>query len=345
MKQNLKKMLQKRKFCIFVICLIAASCAYSSFIRYSYHESIDTIVKEANSVIKEVLDLDLEARLAETNMNVRSQKSPADTTSAITIETDDGIKHIAKNSSVNELDNARRNKNALQWVLMKKNPINVAKLDTMFHRKLHEKSGLDIPTAVQYTDNTMKKTYYSNVDIPSYKNYTALGTIHAGINNEITIQAFVRISPFAFIRKSIFPVSVVSILWTGLIIIAIYYYFRKPKEKIVKELVTDPSLRTEIHVLDNLCLHVDMNCFVYNEKTIEMTFYITRFLKFLFDMPNYYATYDEIKAGVFKDEIVDGKGRLEQFAKYVRDKIQPEIPCFKLVTVRGKGYKIEIGPF
>ena len=345
--QHSKQMIQKCKpyvivFFVFLMCFI-----YGSVLNMSYNESKTNILKEARIVLEDVIDTDRDFRLKEINMFFSFRVSPNDTSKYIKIEkTGHPTVHIEKTDSVRQIPQMVAQNNAFQTALLQKNPIKTSRLDSLFHQKLQEE-GIQARTAMQYTNNTTGETHYSNPGITSYKSFFALPKINTGIQDEITLQAFVKLSLYSIIYKGFVPMSGITIVWLLVLTLLLYIIFRKGKvievEKQVEVFVSDLSARPRMMIRVDIFLEADRNCLVYRDKEINLTNDYARFLTVLLSRPDYFATYDELITELYGNiEEKMGKNRLGQLVNRIRKEVLIQIPDIELEAVQGKGYQIPV---
>lgn len=346
MLQNQIFMERNYKLYLFIFLTLVVSLICLSMVGATYRGTESQMIKDVNIVFSEVVDMDIDLRLKDSNMDFSFGASPVDPLQPATIEIDGHqTTHLENVDSLRQIsDNVFLN-NSKQSILLRKKPINIIELDNMFQSGLHER-GIHLHTALQYTDNTTGKSYYSNPDSSLYKSYLFLGRIDAGVFSEISIQAYVKVTPFTIIRKAALPMGGITSAWIIFLITLVYIALRKPKvvekEKIVEVFVTDPLVRSRIEVLHNLCLEADRNCFVYNGQEIELTSLITQFFTVLLSSPDKYVSYDEMLSRLYEGYKNYNKNSLDQLVARVRKMILPQIPCLKLITVPGKGYRLEV---
>ena len=334
----------RRKCKPFVIAFFVLSVffVYVAVVNMFYNESKASLLKDAGIVLEDVIDIDRELRFKETNMPFYFSFSPKDTSKYVTMEREGHpTVYLEKEDSIRKLPNTVLQNIVLQSVLLHENPIKISRLDSLFHQKLQEK-GIQARTAMQYTDNTTGQTHYSIPDSSSYKSFFAFPKINTGIQSEITLEAFVKLSPLAIVGKSFSPIVGIILIWLVLMGMLAYVAFHKPKERIMEVVVTEPFGRTRIDVREDLCFDMDMGCFLYKEEEIKLTTHQAKFFGILFDDTTYFATYDNLIAGIYNKVENGGKSRLEQLANRIRCNVLVQIPGMELETVSGRGYRLRV---
>jgi hypothetical protein len=296
-------------------------------------------LKKSNDCFGEVVNKDRDFRLKETNMSVYFSFLPEDTASQITIERE-GHPAIHKEltDSVKQLSDATIQNRMIQTVLLYENPIHVNTLDSLFRTELRKKN-IGMQTSIQYTDNTTNKTYYSNSGSLPQKYFNLLPEAVAGIDGEITLRAFVKLSPFGIVRHAASIIGGITFIWLILMSVITYFTLRKEKEAAVIEM---PQRHRE-QLTDNLYLEADRNCLIYNQKEIGLTGLYAQFLSVLFNSPDYFAGYEELTKELYGEIGIEaGKERLSQLAKRIRTEIFTLVPEIELKNVPRKGYIVII---
>lgn len=335
-------MIQKYKT-YFVSAFIIIICfLYGSIIHSSYNLSIANLLKESRTIFYNTVSIDRDLRLKRSNMPYSFGFTGSNIENQIKIERDGHSTVYLENSdSIRQLSHSMKHNHVIQSILQHKTPINVTNLDSLFQKSLYDEN-IKARTAIQYTDNTTGKTYYSNPDTASYRNYFAFEKIHAGLSNEITLQAFVKISPFTIIRRSIFPMGGITLIWIILMSVSTYFAVRKEKvrEVEVEIFVTEPPKRNRIQLTDSILLDVDQNCLRYNGKEMQLTDLYIKFFVILLNKPDYFAGYDELISGLYSNIETGGRDRLDQLIKRLRTDVFPSIPEIELKNIPKKGYRL-----
>ena len=342
MMQHSKQIRRKCKPFVIAFFVLSVFFVYVAVVNMFYNESKASLLKDAGIVLEDVIDIDRELRLKETNQPYFFGVTPKDTSKYITMEREGHpTVYLEKTDSMRRIPRAIAFNNAMQTILLDENPIRISRLDSLFHQKLQEE-GTQVRTAMQYTDNTTGQTYYSIPDSSSYKSFFACPKIHAGIQSEITLEAFVKLSPLVIVGKSFSPIVGITLIWLVLMGMLAYVAFHKPKEKIMEVVVTEPFGRARIDVREDLCFDMDMGCFLYKEEEIKLTTHQAKFFGILFNDTTYFATYDNLIAGIYNKVENGGKSRLEQLANRIRSNVLTQMPGMELETVSGRGYRLRV---
>jgi DNA-binding winged helix-turn-helix (wHTH) protein len=298
---------------------------------------MDDLLKESTDCFSEAVNKDRDFRLEETNMPIYFSYFPEDTANQITIEREGyPIIYKEKTDSVRQLSNVVMQNHAVQTVLLYENPINVNMLDSLFRTELQKKK-IKAQTVIQHTNNTTNKTYYSHRDSLPKKGFDRLPEVIAGVDGEITLRAFVKLSPASIVRNTASAMGGVTFAW--IILMSVFIYLALKKEKVAA--VTEQPERNRVQFADNLYLEADRNCLIYKQKEIKLTGQYTQFLSVLFNCPDHFAGYEELIRELY-GEIGNeaGKERLSQLAKRIRTDVFTSIPEVELKNVPRKGYKV-----
>jgi DNA-binding winged helix-turn-helix (wHTH) protein len=298
---------------------------------------MDDLLKESTDCFSEVVNKDRDSRLEETNMSAYFGIVPEDTANQTTIEREGyPIIYKEKTDSVRQLSNVVIQNHMIQTVLLYENPINVNMLDSLFRTELQKKN-IKAQTVIQYTDNTTNKTYYSNHDSLPKKDFDRLPEIIAGVDGEITLRAFVKLSPAGIVRNAASAMGGITFIWV--ILMSVFIYLALKKEKVAA--VTEQTKQNRVRLTDNLLLETDKNCLIYKQKEIKLTGQYTQFLSVLFHNSDHFASYEELIQKIYgKIEEEAGKERLSQLVKRIRMDVFTSIPEVELENVPRKGYKV-----
>jgi DNA-binding winged helix-turn-helix (wHTH) protein len=300
-------------------------------------DSTHDLLKESRDCFSEAVNKDRDFRFREANMPVYFGIVPKNTANRITIERE-GHPTIykEKTDSIRQLSNATKQNHMIQTALLYENPINVNTLDNLFRTELQKKN-IGAQTVIQYTDNTTNKTHYSHRGSLPKKDFNRLPEVIAGVDAEITLRAFVKLSPVGIVHNAAFTMGGITFIW--IILMSVLTYLALKKEKV--DVATEQSGRNQVQLTDTLYLEADRNCLIYNQQEIKLTGQYTQFLSILFNRPENFASYEELIKELY-GEIggKTGKERLSQLAKRIRIDVFASIPEVELKNAPQKGYRV-----
>ena len=348
MKQNSKQIKQKLRSYVAVFFIFSVCFVYGAVLNMFYNESKVSLLKDAGIVFEGIIDIDRDSRFKATNAPFSFKVLPNDTSDKPAKIERDGYPtiYLEKKDSIRKLPNTVLQNSTIQTFLLHENPIKISRLDSLFQQKLQD-VGIQARTAVHYIDNTTGKTHFSNLDMADLKHFFAYPKINTGIQDEITLQAFVKLSLYSIISKGFVPMSGITIVWLLVLALLSYIAFRKRKvievEKQVEVFVSDLSAKPRMMIRADIFLETDRNCLVYDDREIDLTNDYARFLTVLLSRPDYFATYDELIPELYGNiEEKMGKKRLEQLTRRLRNNVLVQIPDMELETVLGRGYRIRV---
>lgn len=97
-----------------------------------------------------------------------------------------------------------------------------------------------------------------------------------------------------------------------------------------------------IFTLGSMSFDAEMRKLMINGKTTELTQTETRVLRIFAMAPNEVIERSRLQKEIWEDEGVIVGRSLDMFISKLRKKLEPD-PTIKIVVIRGKGYKLEIG--
>src|SRR5690606_439857 len=102
------------------------------------------------------------------------------------------------------------------------------------------------------------------------------------------------------------------------------------------------SQHTGMFPLGSMSFDTEARKLMMNGKTIELTRTETRVLRIFALSPNETIERSRLQKEIWEDEGVIVGRSLDMFISKLRKKLEPD-PAVKIVVIRGKGYKLEIG--
>jgi DNA-binding winged helix-turn-helix (wHTH) protein len=250
----------------------------------------------------------------------------------ITLSKENETTTLEKTDSIKNLSHAEKFRKAQQTYLFWEKQIQVSVLDSSWCVELW-KQGISVQTALGYINNKTKDTVYSHTDTLFYASAYPLEKQTLGVGDEIILQGYAAITPFAVIKQSPGQFILIFILWIGAIVLIVLYMFRNERRDNSRQ----PSSQT-IH------LDMDSNLLIFNKQKIELTKDMMLCIKALWDSPEHYASYEELIHLLYGEnvEITNGKNRLNQTIKRIRDKLEPNHHGIEILNLPRKGYQLKI---
>ncbi len=294
--------------------------------------SENDLLSECKKVFAEVVDKDRDFRLKTCGQEIHYTYQPNDTSSYIVYEKGNDPPIIQeKTDSIRKLSYSEKLNNVIQIYLYQINPIDVNLLDSMFNILLLEKN-IQANTAVKYFDNLNKQVYNSVSDTLMLQDLVFLDEIRLGFQNELTLQGYIKFPFSSIMRKPLFQISGITLIWLMLMAGSLYLIFRKEKN----------AIRKHIQVLENIYLDTDRNCLCYYEREIELTDMYTKLLGKLLSSPDYFVSNEELIRVLYGKIENGGRERLVQLIKRIREDIIQTVPEMELKNIRSKGYQLII---
>lgn len=261
----------------------------------------------------------------------------------------DGKDSVLIKKDVNwQLKEAEKGYRADQAFLKDKNPINVHTLDSLFLSELRSKN---IPALAEIIYIADHDTIYSSSDRSFYSTAYPLTKISTGIDDEIQLQAFVKIPLFYWVFKErgvLIFLLVILILMT----ICIFWLFIAKKQeatiplpalKTLNDLAeaSEQALGPVVQITPDLYFEETSGVLTYNDKVLYLQNYQLAMFKYLLNSPDYFLKTEDIKLKVW----TDGTSTQDSFTKTVqRLRLNLEsIPDLHILfDQKRKGYYLEI---
>lgn len=286
-------------------------------IDYSFKDVKNELIEEAESLFHSAIQQDKALRGKGFINNFRFKKEmTCSSLDSITISTEQEVEKLEK-TATKELTYEEKKDITDQMYLLKKNPIQVINLDSLFKAMLY-KNEVPVETAVVYTIN--EKSEYSNLDSMFYKNATPLNSVSIG--SLINLQGYVKFDN-VFIFNKIQHVWTFVLLWFGLALIILIYNFLKWREwrifsilyvKPIGESKFELSLPETKHILisgstsdymrirDDLYFNYKKGEIKYKNTIIRLSRKSVFLLKYLLEGEDWFQAYESIKKTVWCNE-------------------------------------------
>lgn len=196
-----------------------------------YHNLLGTYKEIIDKAFESALSIDLGERIASSKLNYREGKiplSPVDSLrgKGILVQSSKGniFRSYTKemNREMTQIDKTAE----MQTVTRFLNPIYPARLDSIFTSILKEK-GLKVETGILYSDSIAQNNQYTKPDMRIYLSSFHTDIIPLGLNNEMTVQAFVRFHPHWLLQKGGRLMLGIIILWVMLCGVYLFVWLRQ----------------------------------------------------------------------------------------------------------------------
>lgn len=132
----------------------------------------------------------------------------------------------------------------------------------------------------------------------------------------------------------------------GILLLALagfmFIRYTKPKKGIAVMEHTDENVQHEIFTLGSMLFNTEARKLIQDESVIELTKTETRVLRIFALSPNEAVERSRLQKEIWEDEGVIVGRSLDMFISKLRKKLELD-PNIKIVVIRGKGYKLEIG--
>lgn len=323
------RLLKLKNFILIILILISGTMLLLVSTTVIFISQKHNSQKDIQFVLNEAISTDVTNRMAKTYGDLRFGYD-ANSISAITIQKKDTAS-VPRDISKFPVD--QRVQKAIQSYLLPKDPIKVKSLDSLFQVLLMQHNIVS-QTAIRYTNNLAKTISDSKPNSNLYSSKYALEEIILGMQDEITIQGYAKVSSIHIFQrgKKIFLISTALILLlTGLLVIAAYHQRRK---------FTIPT--TGLYkIARQLQFDMDKPTLFYKDNAVGMAPQSARLLKLFLEAPEFYLEYDNLEILLWGN-INLLKNRREQAVNRLRESLG-KIPSLHLINERGVGYRLYIG--
>lgn len=117
----------------------------------------------------------------------------------------------------------------LQTITHYYNPIRPIQLDSIFQATLKQE-GWNVQVGITYSDYSKQSHQHSNTDMSIYSSSFHTDIIPLGLNNEMTVQAFVRFHPHWLLQKGGRLMLGIIILWIMLCGVYLFVWLRERRK-------------------------------------------------------------------------------------------------------------------
>lgn len=336
--------MEKRKFICF-LAVIGVCIIYVFILRESVENELPGLHKQVEWAFQQSVDKDFHERIPDDEVDIRIGSSNTQS-NQVSISQNDTITYHEKTGKEEELSVIEKTSNALHSYLYYDNPVNVTKLDSLFHSQLIE-NNIKAQTAVVYTDNPRQQTYKSREDAGFYKSAYITEAITSGVAQEVTVQGFAKVSFLTALSRSR---SFIPLTIAGLALSAFFFYLASHKKKKVnyipvadlQEALQDDTI--QIHLVGDLYYDRHVKCFRLNNENIY-NFETTpaKVFESLLKGHGSFVSHKDLIDLCWDDpaSFQAKKKRLNQLILRLNHDLE-RVSCVNIQNVRGKGYRLII---
>lgn len=180
---------------VFLIVLLGLE-VYTIF-KY-YNNGKELLKEKAKTVFRDTVgkDLDCRRKAAPVPFSIGSGPKYIKNDSILSVSKE-GVERILHTSTTKQESLQEKEFKFFQSIYYFENPIQVDVLNSTFRKEL-QKEGIKVPTITIYFDNLANKTFYSRQDTA---NFILIDTLALGVENEMTLQAYVKIIPASIFKN------------------------------------------------------------------------------------------------------------------------------------------------
>jgi hypothetical protein len=261
-----------------------------------------------------------------------------------------------KGTAYQTLSDTEKATMAKQTYLLTKNPVRVSVLDSIFRVEL-AKQGIVTQSAVSFFSNMTGETVLhenreGETDIFRDIAVWAMVKRTAGLEREITLRGFVRITPAMILKESLWPLI---LLLTGVLIVLglpVDFMIRRKKRMSPPESVSAaiPAITPAIEPAadsaadppppDPFQLDIINRVLICQGCKIVLTDDMFRLFKHIWEKKDHYALYEDIFHFMYGNvEFEAGKRRITQTVRQLRSRLKSQ-DVIKIENVSRKGYRI-----
>lgn len=332
MKNTLKK---------YMVYIIPAICTGIMMMLYSPLSSGKKAILELmDGALKETIMIDYHRR---SNIEAKSMNKPLNRkVKKIEIASAKGVETVEFKDSIEEY---LADQLAMQYILAKVHPIDPNDFNTIFKEELNKK-GISCPTGIIYQHNEKKQ--YSGQDSTTFREAILTRPVTLDIKNTTQIQAWADCDWITILRHTnMKALGYVIFFFTASAFVL--FYKRKQKENpenTTTNILEEESLELVPSSPDDLRID-DAKLKIYiNGKecvTTKMEFFL---LALLVREPDHTATREQIIQTLWpkETETTDKaflNNRIDGHINSLR-KTLSEFPGYQIITITGKGYRLEV---
>lgn len=221
-----------------------------------------------------------------------------------------------------------------QMYLVKKNPIDPARLDSIFAEELHQNHIL-AQTAVIYECDGIK--HYSNADSSFYASAYKLDDIVLELDHKIRLQGYIKLPFTHIIQQSRSLYFLTILIWLLLTGGATWLLLKKKKEEVPAIIIP----KGYIAISEKLLFNEKEGILKYlDRKDVVLSGYKLKLFISLLNENGHFIPIETIKDIVWADGM-STKNALIQTVKRLREDLR-FIPDLKIENSREKGYRLQI---
>lgn len=237
----------------------------------------------------------------------------------------------------NNLSIDTRLQKLLQTYILQKNPPNAYRLDSLFQVTL-SKERIGAETAIRYINNKTQAVVDSRPNAKLYTSTYALEDINLGVQEEVTIQAFVKIPPQYIIQRGkwVFLIATLSIACVTILLLIAVSVQQKAQT------VIDPA--TGFCELSKRYRFDRENAVLYDmENPVGMSHQSARLLQLFINSPNYYLDHEFMEVTLWGSTQLQSNRREQAIAR-LRKSLEKK-PALHIINAWGNGYQLVVGPW
>lgn len=314
------------------LILVVGSILFFTAGALIYVSEKSILDKEAKLRLDQAIAIDVSKRLKEANDNIVFGYYTNDIFTNSFIENDSSIilpdENQYKKSPVNT-----RLQLVMQSYLLDKNPINICILDSIYQSDLIQNS-IRANVALRYINNITNGVTDSKPNSKLYISSYALDEISLGLQSEITIQGFVKLSPLTIISKAKRQFAIVYSILLLLTGILMYIVSRRKIGYIV-------PTTGEYNITKDISFDMDKLSLRYKDENIALTPQSAKILKLLLISPDYFIGYEEL-GNTMWGNLEKARDRRDKAINRLRESLE-SIPNLHIACIWTNGYQLIIG--
>lgn len=302
---------------------------------FTLYQSRLSALTDIHTLLKLVIVQDGESRFREMRIRYSSGYKQLSDSSTVSVQSENKMEKIDKYKNLKYLSEEEKELRAKQTYLLRKNPIKISVLNSLFTLALIE-NGITLKTALIYS--TKSNSTYSCIDSTFYLKSVALSPVTTGIKDEIILQAYVDI-PFIYVANKDKTYLIILIGVFCLVLILLLIIWRSKKlEKIIFEPVQKKT-RTKTKIKENLYFDKERGILYFNDN-VEVSFgnYKLKLFILLLDSPEHFRSAEDIREKIWGK--IATKDKLNTTIRRLRKDLEP-IPDLKIIFENG-GYRLSI---
>ncbi|MDR2919121.1 MAG: helix-turn-helix domain-containing protein [Tannerella sp.] len=337
--------MKKEMIALFLLFAITLSFGFGCYLIYL--KTMEKTIMPIQDFFYNVLRYEEEMRLEKSGLpflfsNVRPNETM--NPGIISLQTEDSVSCIKKNPEHYVKPILERQSHAIQTALMLCGyPMKAMVIDSLLTEKLHLQN-IYAGIGIRYVNNLTKEIEDSKPGNSVYHE-TSAGLIPLGLNDEIGVQLFYKMSFLSILRQEPIPFVLLTVLWLAILSVSIVFLCRKSERKVAYIPVSEIKTAQGEELLLQICravyfdsVKLEIHC---NDQVISLPGQVARLFTAFMEAPDYYLSNEQIEVLFWPVSNNNNNSSCTQLIRRTRKTIKP-VHELKIENLNRKGYRLKI---